>query len=55
LEARAGGVSLEDINLINRWHTLEHAWRRRPRLAVRDHYSDIHLLIPALLRFSQAL
>lgn len=54
-EARARGVNPEDIDLINRWRTFEHAKGRRPRLAMRDHYSDIRLLIPALLRFSQAL
>jgi hypothetical protein len=55
LEARARGVSPEDIDLINQWRSFEHARGRRPRLAMRDHYSDIRLLIPALLRFSEAL
>jgi hypothetical protein len=54
-EARARGVSPDDIDLTNRWRTFEHAKGRRPRQAMRDHYSDIRLLIPALLRFSQAL
>jgi hypothetical protein len=54
-EARARGVAPEDIDLINRWRTFENAKGRRPRQSMRDHYSDIRLMIPALLRFSQAL
>jgi hypothetical protein len=54
-EARARGVAPDDIDLVNRWRTFEHAKGRRPRQAMRDHYSDIRLIIPALLRFSQAL
>jgi hypothetical protein len=53
-EARARVVSPDDIDLINHWRSFKHARGRRPRLAMRDHYSDIRLLIPALLRFSQA-
>jgi hypothetical protein len=52
-KARARGVSPDYIDLVNRWRTFEHAWR--PRQAMHDHYSDIRLLILALLRFSQAL
>ncbi len=54
-EARARGVTPDDIDLINRWRTFEHAKGRRPRQKMQDHYSDIRLLVPALLRFSQAL
>lgn len=48
-EARAWGVSRDDIDLVSHWQTFEHVQ------AMRDHYSDIRLLIPALLHFSQAL
>ena len=54
-EARSRKVSEGDINLTNRWRTFEHAKGRHPRLAMQDHYSDIRLLIPALLRYSSAL
>jgi hypothetical protein len=54
-EARARGVSPDDIDLVNRWRTFEHGRGRRLRQAMRDHYSDIRLLIPALLRFAPAL
>ncbi len=52
-EARARGTDKEDVDLANRWRTFEGAKGRRPRMAMRDHYSDIRLLIPALLRFSE--
>jgi hypothetical protein len=45
-EARARGVSPEDIDLANRWCNFESAKGHRPRLAMRDHYADIRLLIP---------
>jgi hypothetical protein len=54
-EARARGTNGDDIDLTNRWRNFEGARGRRPRLSMRDHYSDIRLLIPALIRFSENL
>jgi hypothetical protein len=54
-EARARGVTGEDVDLTNRWRSFEGARGHRPRLTMRDHYSDIRLMIPALLRFSESL
>jgi hypothetical protein len=54
-EARACGVKPADIELANRWRSFEDAKGHRPRLAMRDHYSDIRLTILALLRFSEQL
>jgi len=54
-EARARGIDRDDIDLTNRWRTFEGAKGKRPRMAMRDHYSDIRLLIPALVRFSEGL
>jgi hypothetical protein len=54
-EARSQAVQENDINLANRWRTFDNAQGRCPRLAMADHYSDIRLLIPALLRYSSAL
>lgn len=49
------GVNSEDIDLANRWRNFESAKGCRPHMAMRDHYSDIRLLIPALLHFSESL
>jgi hypothetical protein len=54
-EARSRGVDDRDVDLTNRWRSFEGARGRRPRLSMHDHYSDIRLLIPALLRYSLAL
>jgi len=54
-EARARRVDDRDVRLINRWRSFDEGRGRRPRLNMQDHYSDIRLLIPALLRYSQAL
>lgn len=54
-EARNRGVSEKDVDLMNRWRNVESAKGRKPRLSMQDHYSDIRMLVPALIRFSQAL
>lgn len=54
-EGRARGVSPEDIDLANRWWNFESTRGRRPRLSMRDHFLDIRLLIPVLLKFSESL
>jgi len=54
-EARTRGADKDDVDLTNRWRTFEGAKEKRPRMAMRDHYSDIRLLIPALSRFSENL
>jgi hypothetical protein len=53
--ARVRKVPEEVVNLTNRWRKFEHAKGRRPRLTMQDHYSDIKILIPELVAFSQAL
>jgi hypothetical protein len=54
-EARAHNVDDRDVRLINQWRSFDEGRGRRPRLNMQDHYSDILLLIPALLRYSLAL
>lgn len=54
-EARNKGVAENDIDAMNRWRSLENAKGKRPRLKMQDHYSDITMMIPTLLRFSAAL
>lgn len=53
--ARVRGVNDKQIDLINRWRKFEGARRRMPALPMQDHYSDIKILIPEMVKFSQAL
>jgi len=53
--ARARGVSEKLIDLVNRWRKFEGAKGRRPAMAMQDHYSDIEILIPELVKFSGSL
>jgi hypothetical protein len=53
--ARTRGVSDKHVDLINRWRKFEGARGRRPVLPMHDHYSDIEVLIPELVKFSKAL
>jgi hypothetical protein len=54
-EARSRGVGDREVRLMNRWRSFDVAEGRRPRLAMQDHYSDIRIMIPALLIYSSAL
>jgi hypothetical protein len=54
-EARNRGVQQGDIDTMNRWRNVENAKGKRPRVKMQDHYSDIRMMIPTLLRFSAAL
>ena len=53
--ARTRGVEDKHVDLINRWRSFENARGRRPILSMHDHYSDIAILLPELLKFSLAL
>lgn len=53
--ARTRGVTDKLVDLINRWRKFEGARGRRPALSMHDHYSDIAILIPELVKYSKAL
>jgi hypothetical protein len=53
--ARVRGIDDRQVELINRWRKFEQARGRRPALPMREHYSDIKILIPELVRYSQGL
>lgn len=54
--ARLAKVPEADIDANNRWRTVEAAQGRAPaHRRIRDHYSQISLMLEVLLRFSQAL
>ncbi len=52
-EARSRGVDNRDVKMVNRWRDFENA--KRPRMSMQDHYSDIRILIPLLIKYSIAL
>jgi hypothetical protein len=54
-EAQARGINPADIDLTNRWRNFEEAKGRRPRMVMRDHYANICLLVPDLIKFSEGL
>lgn len=53
--ARTRGVNDKLVDLINRWRKFENARGRRPTLTMQEHYSDIAIMIPELIKFSKAL
>lgn len=53
--ARTRGVDDKLVDLINRWRRFEGARGKQPNLPMREHYSDIAILVPELVKFSKAL
>jgi hypothetical protein len=53
--ARTRGVDDKSVELINRWRKFENARGKRPALPMREHYSDIAILVPELIKYSEAL
>jgi hypothetical protein len=52
---REQGVEDKHVDMINRWRTFENALGKRPKLSMHDHYSDIEIMIPELVKFSLGL
>jgi hypothetical protein len=48
-------VSARDIDHNNRWSKIERAEGRAPKLGMQQHYADVLLMLPTLLRYSSAL
>jgi hypothetical protein len=53
--ARTRGIDDKYVELINRWRKFESARGRRPALPMKEHYSDIAILVLELNKYSQAL
>jgi hypothetical protein len=54
-KAQNRGMSESDINAMNRWCNIENVKDRHPEPKMQDHYSDISMMIPTLLRLLLAL
>jgi hypothetical protein len=53
--ARTRGVDDKQVELINRWRKVESARGKKPTLPMREHYSDLSILIPEMVKYSLAL
>jgi hypothetical protein len=53
--ARTRGLDDKYVELINRWRTVESARGHQPSLPMRDHYSDIAIMVPEMVKYSLAL
>lgn len=53
--ARVALVPPEVVDTICRWRTIERAKGARPKMKIRDHYSDVIQLAPLVVEFSRAL
>ena len=53
--AREEGVKSSEIDLVNRWRSVESRGGRFGGGSMRDHYTDIRLLRKILLAYSEAL
>jgi hypothetical protein len=48
-------VSQVDIDVVNRWQTVERAKGKRPNMPMRQHYAQLDLLIEPFLRYTGAM
>ena len=53
-EANNRGVSEGGIDHNNRWRKVERAGARKPKLRMREYYTDVLVSLESLLRYSQA-
>lgn len=53
--ARTRGVDDKYVQLINRWRTVESARGHQPTLPMKEHFSDIAILVPKMVKYSLAL
>lgn len=49
------GVSIIDIEINNRWRSIDNAGGKAPRLRMVHHYSDLKQLLKSRLRYSEPL
>ena len=54
-QALEAGVSVPDINLVNRWGTVERAKGKRPSRAMTYHYADVSILLKPFLRYTKEM
>jgi hypothetical protein len=48
-------VSVDDINLVNRWHVIDRAQGKRPTLEMRYHYAQYEELVKPFIRYTRAM
>jgi hypothetical protein len=49
------GVSKDDIDVVNRWKSVERAKGTRPNRPMRHHYAELSLLVQPFLRYTKAM
>ena len=45
----------DDVDIVNRWRTVELGKGKRPQRAMRHHYDDIQILLDPFLRYTKAM
>ena len=53
--ARRAGIPKDQVEVVNRWKTIERAKGKRPNLAMADHYANAKELGTLTWRYSYAL
>ena len=45
----------KDIDVVNRWKTVENSKGRKPKMAMKHHYADVQVLLDPFLRYTAAM
>jgi hypothetical protein len=48
-------VSSNDIDVVNRWHSVDAAGGKKPAMSMRQHYTQYNLLLEPFIRYTQAM
>ena len=45
----------DDIDIVNRWRSLESSKGKRSNLSMRHHYADVAVILQPFLRYTKAM
>ena len=48
-------LDADDVDIVNRWRTVELGKGKRPQRAMRHHYADVQILLDPFLRYTSAM
>ena len=55
LSTEKNELQTEDIDIVNRWRSVEAAKGKGPNLPMKRHYDDIQILLEPFLRYTKAM
>ena len=48
-------LNKDDVDIVNRWKSVEAAKGKRPKLAMKQHYADVQVILKPFLSYTKAM